>query len=579
MLFRMGWYKVARRWVQVHKRQLAFGAGGFLILVILGQIFYPSSRLLPFTHVDNIAVGGWDKKDVVHELDKRYQETKVGVYFGKAAISYRSPTPSDLKLQIHHEARIDAMQYPWYLRLLPGSILWANWLVKPEDEPKYTANTAAVASYVARELGESCQVKPVNASFKAKGGKLELVPASDGGTCDISTVTAKLTSAKVAITKENRVTIPVKVIKPMISDSSAKTLIKQLNTKLSDGVPITAGAKALTIPAGELFGWIDPVESDGKLSFTFNASRAAAYLNQQVAPAVTVKPGVSKVTTHDFVETARQDGSPGQAFDIEATLQQLKEYAEAKRKTVSAATKPVAPTVQYTRSYSPTDVGLSALLKHYAEAHPGTYGISLIELSGQRRRAAYQDTKQFTTASTYKLFVAYSTLKRIEEGAWHWSDQMQGGRNLDVCFDDMIVKSDNACAEAILQKIGFKAITSEIQALGLGSTTFLKGDTPLTTAGDLSTFNAMLQSGQLLSQQVSRDKLLNAMKRNIYRQGIPAGTSSQVADKVGFLNGLFHDAAIVYGPSGPYVLTIMSDRSNWATIADLTRQIEVLRSQ
>jgi beta-lactamase class A len=143
----------------------------------------------------------------------------------------------------------------------------------------------------------------------------------------------------------------------------------------------------------------------------------------------------------------------------------------------------------------------------------------------------------------------------------------------------MIVRSDNACAEAMLQKISYKSITSEIQALGLKNTTFLKGDTPLTTAGDLSLFNAMLQSGQILTQQASRDRLLDAMKRNIYRQGIPAGTSSQVADKVGFLDGLLHDAAIVYSPSGPYVLTIMSDGSSWATIADLTRQIESLQNQ
>jgi beta-lactamase class A len=235
--------------------------------------------------------------------------------------------------------------------------------------------------------------------------------------------------------------------------------------------------------------------------------------------------------------------------------------------------------VEYSRSYTPTDAGMSALLKHYAESHTGTFGISLIELSDKRRKASYQDDKTFTTASTYKLFVAYSALKRVEEGAWQWLDQIQGGRNLEKCFDDMIVRSDNACAEAMLQKIGYKAATSEIQALGLKNTTFLKGDTPITTAGDLSLFNAMLQSNQVLSQQASRDRLLAAMKRNIYRQGIPAGTSSQVADKVGFLDGLFHDAAIVYAPTGPYVLTIMSDGSNWATIADLTRQIESLRNQ
>jgi beta-lactamase class A len=69
------------------------------------------------------------------------------------------------------------------------------------------------------------------------------------------------------------------------------------------------------------------------------------------------------------------------------------------------------------------------------------------------------------------------------------------------------------------------------------------------------------------------------MKRNIYRQGIPKGINATVANKVGFLDGLLHDAAIVYASTGPYVLVIMTDGSSWANIAELTRQIEALRLQ
>lgn len=571
------WFKVAQEWVLRHKKQLALGVGGFLVLVIVGQLVYPDSRLLPLTRVDTLAAGGWQKKDAAWELNQRYARAKVEVYFGKSTTAYRVLTPTDIQLQIHNEQRLDGQQYPWYLRLLPGSILWAHLIAKPAAEPRYAYNASAIKSYVDRELGRSCSVQPKNASFKASGTRLEVVASAEGGSCEVTTVTAKLSSVKVNIVGENRVTIPVKVIKPVIGDGTAAALARQLTSKFSRGAPIIIGTNTHVVPAAQVISWIDPVEADGVLRFAFNSERASTYLNQHVAPVVMVRAGISKVTTHDFIETARQDGQSGRVLDIAATLQQLQEYAESKRASVIAVSKPIAPTVEYTRTYSPTDTGLSALLKHYAESHPGTYGVSLIELSGPRRRAAYQEDKSFTTASTYKLFIAYSTLKRIEDGTWQWSDQIQGGRNLEKCFDDMIVRSDNACAEAFLQKVGYKAATNEIQALGLKNTTFLKGNTPLTTAGDLSLFNAMLQSGQMLTHQASRDRLLGAMKRNIYRQGIPAGTSSQVADKVGFLNGLFHDAAIIYSPSGPVVLTIMSDGSNWATIADLTRQIETLR--
>jgi beta-lactamase class A len=69
------------------------------------------------------------------------------------------------------------------------------------------------------------------------------------------------------------------------------------------------------------------------------------------------------------------------------------------------------------------------------------------------------------------------------------------------------------------------------------------------------------------------------MKGNVYRKGIPAGVNGTVADKVGFLDALLHDAAIVYGPHGTYVLAIMTDGSSWATIADLAGQIDALHAQ
>lgn len=565
-------------WMIRHKKRLLQASGALLFLVVV-QFLYPESRMIPFASVDNIAVGGWQKSDATRELDARYSSETIGIYFGKAEKPYTSPKPADFGLKVSNQPRIDDVRYPWYLRIVPTSLLWAHLVVKPTSEPQFSVASNTAKAYISRELGQSCSVAPKNASFKSENGKLVLIPAEDGGSCELPTVLKALTEAQVYLTRKSRINVPVKVIEPAITNETAQKVVASLNGALSKGVTIMASATSHVVPAGEVINWLDPVEKGAILEYEFNAERASGYLNQHIAPQVAVKPGVSKVTTHDFIETAREDGAPGKTLDIAGTLAQLKVSIASQRQELAAVTKSISPTVEYTRTYSGTDTGLTALLKHYAESHAGTFGISLIELSDKRRRAVYQDDKQFTTASTYKLFVAYSALKRVEEGQWRWTDHVQGGRNLEKCFDDMIVRSDNACAEAMLQKIGFKAATSEIQALGLKNTTFLKGDTPLTTAGDLSMFNAILQSGQMLSQQSSRDKLLNAMKRNIYRQGIPAGANGQVADKVGFLNGLFHDAAIVYSPTGPYVLTIMSEGSNWATIADLTKQIESLRSR
>ena len=196
------------------------------------------------------------------------------------------------------------------------------------------------------------------------------------------------------------------------------------------------------------------------------------------------------------------------------------------------------------------------------------------------RHGGYNESRAFVTASTYKLFVAYGTLKRVDAGQFNWSDIISGGQNLATCFDKMIVNSDNPCAEALLYKIGQKALTQDIQNdLGLKNSTFLK-DNIYSTAEDEAAFLADLARGQLGSlTQDSQNRLISAMKRNVYRKGVPAGASGPVADKVGFLWGLLHDASIVYSPSGTYVLVILTDGAgDWGQLAELTRQIEAWRA-
>ena len=316
------------------------------------------------------------------------------------------------------------------------------------------------------------------------------------------------------------------------------------------------------------------------MSYSFNPDRAAVYLNKEIAPKVSVAAGTSYVSTYNFIETSRVNGGSGVSLNISKTLSNLKSFIDDDSAVASVATIAIAPRVVYSRSYSSTDAGLSALIKQYDQDHAGIFGVSMVELSGKNRRASYNDTKRFTSASTYKLFVAYSTLKRIDNGSWSWTDaNIFAGRNLSTCFNDMIERSDNGCAEALAEKIKYSVVTSEARAIGCTNTSFGDSNGMNTTAADLSLFLAQLRMGQILTQQTSRDRLMNAMSRNIFRSGIPTGLSGiAVADKVGFLNGLLHDASIVYSPSGTYVLVIMTDGSSWSAIADLASKIEALRS-
>ncbi len=574
------WSVGTKSWLAANwKRVLLFGGGAIFVPMTLIQIFYPAGKMLPFATIEGVQLSGWSKSDTIAVLDRQYGQTPLAIYFGDGTEAHRNPKPSEIGVSVSNQQRVSRADYPWYLRIAPASLLWGHWAVQTDEEPSYKRDLAVLGAYIKKELGESCSVPAKNAGLKVVEGKIKLQKSTNGGTCTVADVTKKLEAVQYSLKRDVSVTIPVKVVPPDVGDKAAQAIADTIEKGIDQGISVKAGSVAVLIPKDQFISWLDFNVIEGKLNYAFNLERSSVYLDKELAAKVAVAAGVTKVSTFDFVETSRQNGANGQTLDKAATLAGLKSFIAGETKVASASTAVVAPRIEYIRSYSPTHAGLSALMQHFAQSHPGTYGATLTELSGQYRRADYNGDKSFTTASTYKLFVAYSTLKRVEAGTWQWSDQIQGGRNLTTCFDDMIVKSDNACAGALLTKIGFKAITDEARAIGCSGTSFLGKSGIKTTSADLALLLAMVQTGQVLDQQPSRDILIGAMKRNIYRQGIPKGVGSVVADKVGFMDGLLHDAAIVYGPTGPYVLVIMTDGSSWANIAELTRQIEALRLQ
>jgi beta-lactamase class A len=556
------------------RQETVFGLCAIIGLFIAFQMTLPWDSLPLYTTIDGVAVGSQPAVATTNLLDKKYKELPISVYFGNSNKAYRQPHPADIGLTISSQSQVEAKMYSFWLRLIPTSLWWAH-AVTPSVAPTYKHDSSKASVYVQKELGKSCDVTPINAGLEYKDKKLQVIPAIDGGTCklpdvvkSLNAVTPSINSHKLRIAMDQR---PAK-----IHDGVANDLALQLTNRSKD-LTIKAGNSDVAVPADTFLSWLDFAAPDTGLVVTVNTDRSADFFAKQLLPKVSVTPGISRVSTTDFTETSRVDGAPGQTLDNAATVTLLNEWLGDSGVTLAAKVKSVPPTTVFNRSYTPTDTGMTALITQFAQAHAGDFGVSYAELGGTGRHAGYQDKKIFRTASTYKLFVAYSTLKRIEAGSFHWSDQIQGGRDLTKCFDDMIVKSDNACAEALLNKIGFRPLTTEINAIGLPQSSFLTTNIQ-TTAADLTTFVGSLQSGQLLSAG-STNTLISAMKRNIYRQGIPAGASGQVADKVGFLDDYLNDAAIVYSPKGVYVLSIMTKGSSWGTIAELTRKIEALRAQ
>ena len=545
-----------------------------LVLVILIQFTYPSNRLVLFTTIDGVMYSGWNKNDVISQLDNKYSDQTISVYFGSLEQPYLTLRPSDIGVNISNEARVNNIDYPWYLRIIPTSILWAHIFNQTANQPTYQRDGNVLDGYVNKKLGDNCDVAAQDASLALANNNLVVQPSKIGIVCNINDVknylsTIKLSLGSLAITR-----ITATETTPFITDDIATKLLAKIKNAVGDGVLLKSEDSSLVIPAATLYSWLDFSSSGNQITYNLNESRASGYLFKEYISLLSsdYQSIISSNTTEASVTKVNIVNS---RLNVGLTLTNIKAVVDGDISQADIVVVVPDTIVVDSLDNVKDNADFASVLSRYAQSHQGTYGVTLIELSNPSRRADYNGSRTFTTASTYKLFVAYSALLRVESGAWHWSDQIVDDRDLSTCFDDMIINSDNDCGSALLEKVGYQNLTKEAVAAGCVNTSFLGNDGIKTTANDLAMLLAKLQTGQILTLQSSRDLLINAMKNNAYRDGIPTGISgSVVADKVGFMDNLLHDASIIYSPSGNYILVIMTEDSSWQTIADFAGQIE-----
>ena len=170
----------------------------------------------------------------------------------------------------------------------------------------------------------------------------------------------------------------------------------------------------------------------------------------------------------------------------------------------------------------------------------------------------------WTPGSTYKVFTAYSILNAIDRG--EISPDNIAGWDLDGCFYDMILVSDNNCAEDWLGTYGFDRVEADAHAIGANNTFFEPGDLK-STANDLSHFMEKLYDGTILSDPM-REYLIEDLYTHMHRYGIPSvmPETDRVFNKVGFVFGYMNDTAIVYTPHGDYAITIMTNYLDWEQV-------------
>ncbi|MBQ7802542.1 serine hydrolase [Candidatus Saccharibacteria bacterium] len=222
------------------------------------------------------------------------------------------------------------------------------------------------------------------------------------------------------------------------------------------------------------------------------------------------------------------------------------------------------------------------------------FGVTIIDLEDGEVVGSVNIDRKFSTASVYKLFVAYEGYRRVENGEFGGEDAAYGGYTVNECLDLMIRESHSGCAENIAARIGWDNLDYIIyNQYGLENTNI---SSFTSTPGDVAdmlelffrhkdfsneTYAKFLDS--MLNQPIS-DPSLCGGGRCDWRQGLPKGFTrgTKVYNKVGWdYNGAFwviyNDAAILEFPeqNRHFAVAVMSERlSNVNSIVQFGDMLE-----
>lgn len=558
--------KHAVAWPKAHlaKPKVLAIVFGVYVLLIVPQFFYQSGKALPFASVDG--------KRVSQATNEYLSKYLLSNYGGKSLVI---ETPAGevkstlVKAGINtdtNRVKRDLTHYPLWQRFIPFSLVVKGLAT---DVSVYGAVDKARFTEFAKTVAEKCFMAPKNAGVKVSENSVVLDPAKPGRECKDKELIKQMQGQP--ITKTGlRVVAKTDSLLPDRTNEDVEAVIDEAQAIVAKRLAVSVEARQYVVPAKELASWLAFNENPKTKRLTIGLKQdmverflATAQKEYYLAPGNTV------VTTIDGEETSRVTGTSGRGINMPATFTALQQQVAEKREgTVTAALSVLPPKLTYNRSYTSTQAGLQALLLDIAK-DKGDFAISIRLSNGSLLHA--NGTKTYHPASTYKMFVGWAVLKQIEAGKMQWSDQTVNGQTVAQCFDAMIIRSDNPCGEWFGEKITWATVNTMLRGIGFTCTNLQSAW--LSCANDQTLFLQKLQAEQLMNAG-STSRLLDVMKRQIYRAGIPKGVGGTVADKVGFINGYLHDSAIVYAPGGTYELSILSKGSSWGAIADAAAKIK-----
>ena len=218
---------------------------------------------------------------------------------------------------------------------------------------------------------------------------------------------------------------------------------------------------------------------------------------------------------------------------------------------------------------------LAADLDELNAAYPDQLGFVLInEQTGEA--ITTNESRIFTSASLYKLFLTYAILEQVDAGVLSLQDQMADGATIDDYLTSTITVSANEPAKELAHLIGWENIETFIHEQGFVSTSFnpylesdgvyYNGDLE-TTPAEVAFLLECLLDGELLSE-ASTKYFLGLLGNQQLVYALNTGLSSDVtfAHKTGLLDDVSHDAGILSMDGQNYIVAVLTD--GWLNATD-----------
>jgi len=223
-----------------------------------------------------------------------------------------------------------------------------------------------------------------------------------------------------------------------------------------------------------------------------------------------------------------------------------------------------------------TDAALERLIRDRLGSDAPHYAVVVEDLR-DGRRAAVDPDRVFYAASLFKLEVMYEVFHQHAAGLLDFDEEYVasdyysgfdlGPHLIAPCerasvrrlLGAMMSVSDNVAAVMLQDRAGAGNINNAMAALGLTQTRLTEDGSLPATAGDLARLVEAIALGEAGAAATSDmlDLMVTEELGDRIPAKLPAGT--RVAHKTGNFDGATHDAGIVYGKKGTYVMVLMSD--------------------